>query len=1251
MASILDRYRDEKDKDGENRSSVLDRYREKPVDPNVALSSKLRSSSIMEPIDFQSAVDRLPKSEKVDSVIKGTREQPVLRGALPTDVPLTEKQQKEAKKQLNKELRKGINVSIGDRVLNRASEFLVQGINNAALEIPLTLAGGDQRADYEKTGFTTAGKLAGELVPISRAYKITKGLTKAAIKGLSKTGMTEAAEQFGRTQGIAGGSKALEALARGEIAGTAYSTTKELADVAFDTRGDSSQSLGERAKNIAIEGAMFGAGDAVLSPLGPVVRKAYQSFVTRNKAPENETIVGLLNPKKLKVADADTTLNNVMGRIKPMVTERMTPPLENPNELAKWVKNYLGGDISLNEVRKLPYEDLRQMAEEMRNTISVSDEAIKAAGELGYDLPALLDGEILTVADRVGQDAQKRVYGIYPDTMPNVKKPRFEPVISKQPNVPNKNVQSNGLSKQEQKYVDAEKAYNDFMDSMDTKYGDATTADWTPGENRLWSDLQSNKVAAQMEQVPIRALDDMDNLGDIPFIFPKDHPYSNKPKVTPLQSKATNTGGSSVKEVSDDLQKTADDFLSFDPSEVKDLKGITGQTRDVYRNLEATLGPNANPYIESLNAAKSENVAMQKYWTKRLKTEVVDKLGIQKGSKLSALVQKYGEKTIDIKQLQEQAPDDWEKVVEADKWFREAYDHMIDIVNDSRAKLYPTNPDKIVPKRKDYYRHFKEQNGLTGIKNLFETPAQISPKLEGLSEFTKPKSKFAGFMQKRGLGEFKNDAVGGFLEYIPAASRSTHIDPQIEVFRSLAKSLSDVTETSKNANNLIRFLEKYANSLAGKSHDFDRAAMDWIPGGRKTMGVIRWINNRVKANTILGNVGSLLAQLGNVPNGIAATKQYAVKGLSETMGNIFGKGTQEIKKSPFLKERYLNTREFDTRWIDQPKKLTAWTIETADRIGTNFIWNSAHAQGIAKKVADPIAYADDLTRKMVAGRGVGEVPLMQESVIFQVLAPFTLEVGNAWRVIGDFVKKKDVGALMTLFVGSYMFNKVMEGTRGSGVVFDPIQAVIEAMEPGLSPMERVGRVAGEVVSNIPLGQQVASAYPEYGTDTLPTREDLFGDNDPTRFGDGLTAVKGIQDPLYKLLPSFGGNQIKKSIQGIKALVNKGHIKNDKLQFPIERTPVESTKAILFGPGGTRAGREYYDNDRRPLSEKQTESYKSLPEDQQQEAYINLLKKRLEDVARKVSTNEDLDEKERKRQIDALQRKMDEIKKQYGEAPQ
>lgn len=720
--------------------------------------------------------------------------------------------------------------------------------------------------------------------------------------------------------------------------------------------------------------------------------------------------------------------------------------------------------------------------------------------------------------------------------------------------------------------------------------------------------------------------------------------------ITPQEIGSPKKLSSSILPTVDQMEARAVDTSFGDAELLKDISGFSAQTRDFYRNMEKTLGKErAAKYIEPFNAAKKTNIEEQETWLNRLKSEVVDKLGIDKGSKLSALVQKFGEKQIDLDALKAAAPNDWQKVVEADQWFRKSYDELIDKVNSSRATIYPNNPEKIVPKRNDYYRHFQELNGLEGLKNLFDSPSQISPSLAGISEFVTPKSKWAGFMQKRGLGPFKNDAVGGFLNYLPSASYAVHIDPQIPVMRTLGKELAEATEKSKNLNGFIEYLNDFSNDLAGKTNPADRFFQKVIPGGRKTMAAVQWLNNRVKSNTILGNVGSTVSQLANIPNGVAFAKQYSVKGAGETLKEAFTK-SPIMEQSGFLKERYSGQlyRQFDTRWIDQPKKFAEWMMETADRTGTYFVWNSAYAKGIAEKVANPIAYADDAARKLVAGRGIGEVPLLQKSKLVQIVAPFQLEVANLWRVMGDFVSKKDAGAILTLFVGNYLFNRGMEQVKGSGVTFDPIQALIEASGEDLSPVQRAGRIGGEILSNIPGGQTIASLAPEYGGSilgiNLPTRKQLFGDNDPTRFGSGLVAANGLTDPLSKAVLPFGGNQLKKTIEGTQALIDgAAYSKKGGLKFPVDKTPIEGAKNILFGPNSTSIAREYYDKGLQPLSAKDTELFKQSAnpkqfyDDKIQQRDVDRINSKITEIRKDDTMKEPDKQKEYKKLLEKLRK--------------
>ncbi len=693
---------------------------------------------------------------------------------------------------------------------------------------------------------------------------------------------------------------------------------------------------------------------------------------------------------------------------------------------------------------------------------------------------------------------------------------------------------------------------------------------------------------------------------------------------------------------------------------LKDIGGFRGATSDVYRIFDDIFGkdsPVTNRVLGQLDASKSRYVDMQENLLKELNEKIVKGLGIKKGSKLSAYVQDYGEKKMDLPTLQAKAPNDWKKVVDADKWFRQKYDDLIDEINSSRAIAYPNDSSKLVPKRDDYYRHFTEFTSLTGLKNIFDTPSAIDPHLAGTSEFTRPGSRFAGFMQKRGLGPYKKDAVGGFLNYVPSASYAKEIDPNVKNVRALRSELADITEDSRNLNNFIGYLDKYANDLAGKTNPYlDRNVQDII--GRKPMAFLNWINGRVKTNTILGNLGSTLAQLANIPMGVAFAKQHSAKGVSRTMKALLDK-SEPIHKSAFLRERYSDSmyRKFDERLIEQPQKMAEWIIEASDRVGSSFVWNSAYEKGLKLNVSNPIKYADNNTRKLIAGRGIGEVPLLQKSKVIQMVMPFTLEVGNQWYVMKDMIKAKDVMAVPTLLIANHVLNNVMEEVRGSSVTFDPIEATKEAIDEGLSPGRVGGRLAGEMLSNIPGGQYLAGFYPEYGEVSGfkgPTREELFGNRNPQRFGTGLVLNNGFSDPLFKLIPPFGGNQLKKTLEGMEVMQDGGSYKEgdgalkafpfmgdtDELKFPVEMSNEDIIKMGLFGPNATDNAREYFDKERRPLSVKQTGYFKDAEARGVGQEYYDLLMgtRREESVKSKlkaIEKDETLTDEERKKSIEKV----------------
>lgn len=715
-------------------------------------------------------------------------------------------------------------------------------------------------------------------------------------------------------------------------------------------------------------------------------------------------------------------------------------------------------------------------------------------------------------------------------------------------------------------------------------------------------------------------------IADIDVKIPKDL----EEKLKPLREKA-------AKDQADGkFAKNMDELIIRSP-QYKDVGNAERWNTDIYRLSEKVFGDDypvfKDQFLDKWDAAKKAKIEDEILLSDNLKKDIVDGLGIKRRSPESALVMRYGEEKIGLAELKQLAPEKWKDIVEADKWMRQQYDKLIDEINIRRMEVGKEG----IPKRKNYYRHFNEMGDtFQGIKNVFESNRQITPGLEGISEFTRPGEKWMGMKQRfTGKGKYKEDAVGGMIDYIQSGTYAKHIDPEIPKFRKLTQNLKESTFGSKNMNKYVGFLEEFTNDLAGKTNKFDRAVQDAIIGlgkqkeGRVTMAVVNSLNSRMKSNAVLGNVSSSLSQIANVPQGIATVKdpKLLAEGLDGYFKSLVGGGDAALyKESGFLKERLTDVYgKFDTRMIDKPKKFAQWMLGALDETGTKFIWSSVYRKGLKEGVPDAIKYADDITRKLVAGRGIGEVPLMQKSKLYQLVAPFTLEVNNLWKVQKDFVKKKDFAALAILYAANYGLNEVMEYVRGSRVVFDPIEAVKSAVEDseglGDAAMKIPSSLAGEVLSNIPLGSTVAQLTPEYaastqieipealqkvlpkdlvsekGTLRIPSREELFGENDPTRFGTKLPLARTLESPtsfLSSFALPFGGQQAKKTMQGLKTVKEgKALSRSKRLQTPVDPTLSTTIKAGLFGKSGIPEVQEYYEADSPPLGDKQTAAFEEL----------------------------------------------------------
>jgi hypothetical protein len=125
-------------------------------------------------------------------------------------------------------------------------------------------------------------------------------------------------------------------------------------------------------------------------------------------------------PQRFKALTGNDYLDSVLNQIKPDVEQMMTVPTRR-DLLVNYIQDHL--QVPREEIHNMPITDLQELGQGIRNNLSVYDLATQAAAKRGYDLPKILEGEIPSIQSRVASDAQKRVYGIYPNEITPIKRP------------------------------------------------------------------------------------------------------------------------------------------------------------------------------------------------------------------------------------------------------------------------------------------------------------------------------------------------------------------------------------------------------------------------------------------------------------------------------------------------------------------------------------------------------------------------------------------------------------------------------------------------------------------------------------------------------------------------------------------------------------------------------------------------------------------------------------------------------------
>lgn len=571
---------------------------------------------------------------------------------------------------------------------------------------------------------------------------------------------------------------------------------------------------------------------------------------------------------------------------------------------------------------------------------------------------------------------------------------------------------------------------------------------------------------------------------------------------------------------------------------------------------------------------------------------------------------------------------------------------------------------RIIP-RKDYFHHAQEMLSDYSVldflrpKNVTE---DVSPALAGVSDQTKPKTRWWGAMFHRGRGPYFESASNAMASYIGMAEYKLAYDPLTNYYRKLETTIRGSADTinAKNASGFIEWVKDWTDGMSGKSdHVIDRGVQKIL--SRQTLNSLNNLNKRVRANKVMGNIRTMIVQASNLPNAmsyVTSPKAWAqgIQMLADYHHNPDSEIAKARGQSQFMAQRYgNNAMEILESDGLSAKKLAGKGMELLQHWGDELTWFSAFAQynenpqaamsGMKRTYDNAIDYADDITRRSVAGRGVGEGALVNNSKVVNLIAPFQTEILNQWNTFFEHVKDLKVSpqararaaaGLAMYEVTAFAFNTLAQTVLGDKVVgLDFIGALVDTItnaindddedeEKGaLDYAKELGQASlGTVVDAAPFINIITSFMGD------ETSKNLFGEHSPTRYGTGNIGIRAAADAMMwgkdtvgtlidmaggkatakdldweggldavgNFVTPWGGTQLARTVKGLDTFFRGGKY-DDKgnLQYAVAKTPMNFFRAATLGRSVLPEHREWVAKGFPSLDEKESKIFQSAKE--------------------------------------------------------
>ena len=582
------------------------------------------------------------------------------------------------------------------------------------------------------------------------------------------------------------------------------------------------------------------------------------------------------------------------------------------------------------------------------------------------------------------------------------------------------------------------------------------------------------------------------------------------------------------------------------------------------------------------------------------------------------------------------------KGLASDPRIRLIYDDTLAMINESRTRnAYPE-----IPRLDNYFLHFRAMDDTFSKLGLPFNPNDIRAKdlptdLNGVTADLKPgQPYFASAMHRTGK-RTSFDMLGGLERYLTSAKNQIYHIDDIQTLRALRNYVADTYGQANGLEGLdvlseeeaqdriekvynshlstfAKFLNEEANVLAGKTALIDRGLEGIL--GRRGMTFLDTVNKQAGANMVGFNISSALTNFLPVAQTIAKTnKADFVKAFGQTVAHKVSRRSDGFtENSPVIIRRKGADRFYRTPW--QKASDAGYVFMSAvDDISTELIARTKYNELTRKGMDSQQAHyeTDKWVSRLIGDRSLGQMPQLYNSKALGLITKFQLEVRNQLdsqyydtiqeaKVSNEHIENalirnaktaaKVTSTFVQLAVVQHLFGKAFESVAGYNPAFDIIDVIIKACgwdddeDSEDTVLDNIEQGFLALLEDLPYTSTFTGGRIPIAS-VLPVEELVTGKDE---WGNEKSRLKTLGEIAPYLLPG-GYGQIKKTVQGLSMFsddhpIAGSYTDSGKLRFPVEDTLGNRIQAGIFGQWASENARDYFDNERSPLNEKQIQEF-------------------------------------------------------------